>query len=99
MPPVLQSCGGGAGKDSDDVVDSGLDGTTGSSGAGGSSGNPLCGNGEIDDNEQCDGSNLGGETCASLGEGDGTLMCLPNTCMFDVSMCTQVGGGSGGYGG
>ncbi|HYD03199.1 MAG TPA: hypothetical protein VEC16_02770 [Alphaproteobacteria bacterium] len=41
--------------------------------------------------EQCDGSNLAGETCISLGLGfvGGTLSCSPTTCGFDTSQCTE----------
>lgn len=56
-----------------------------------------CGNGVIDAGEQCDGSVLGGATCASLGfsgncdQSDACvhpgLACLSN-CMFDYSGCT-----------
>lgn len=46
----------------------------------------LCGNGIIDPGEQCDGGNLGGQTCQSLGFGGGTLGCT-NTCLFDTNSC------------
>ena len=58
----------------------------------------LCGNGIIDEGEQCDGSNLGSETCTNLGEGDGVLMCSAS-CAYDTSMCTQTQPAPGGYGG
>jgi len=61
----------------------------------------ICGDGVIDGGEECDGSNLGGQTCAGLGLGytSGTLSC--DSCSFDVSGCTttappSVGGGGGG---
>lgn len=54
-----------------------------------------CGNGAIDPNEQCDGGNLNGFTCDSLGAGTGTLGCDPMTCTFDTSMCDGGGGTSG----
>jgi len=74
---------GDAGVDS--AADEGEAGSGGSSeGAAGTE--SLCGNGLIDEGEQCDGQNLGGETCRSLGEGDGELKCGP-ACLFDVSMC------------
>ncbi|MDD9934174.1 MAG: hypothetical protein OXT09_11255 [Myxococcales bacterium] len=56
---------------------------------------PPCGNGD----EGCDPDNLGGETCESLGAGTGDLACDPITCTFDMSMCTEQGGGTGGTGG
>ncbi len=65
------------------------DGTTGGGMAG-------CGNGKIDPNEQCDGANLNGFTCESLGNAGGTLACDPVTCTFDTSMCDGGGGGTSG---
>jgi hypothetical protein len=47
----------------------------------------YCGDGVIGGYEQCDGSDLGGLTCAALGEGQGTLTCYQASCTFDVSMC------------
>ncbi|MFA6073486.1 MAG: putative metal-binding motif-containing protein [Candidatus Woesearchaeota archaeon] len=46
----------------------------------------LCGNGQIDDLEECDGTNLDGQTCASLGGMVGTLSCTSD-CHF--TGCTQ----------
>jgi len=40
----------------------------------------------IDPNEQCDNSDLGGESCASLGFHDGALLCTSG-CAFDLSQC------------
>ena len=52
----------------------------------------VCGDGNIDTGEQCDGINLNGETCVSQGYASGTLSCYPSTdprfgCMFDVTGC------------
>jgi hypothetical protein len=47
---------------------------------------PGCGNGTIDNGEECDGPNLAGETCASLTGGWGPLGCGSN-CMFDKAAC------------
>ena len=48
----------------------------------------ACGNGTIEGNEQCDGGDLGGATCTSLGySGGGTLACTA-ACVFDTSGCT-----------
>ena len=56
----------------------------------------ACNNNEKKDpGEQCDGSDLGGATCASLGFTGGTLSCNTN-CVFDTSGCTGGGGGGGG---
>lgn len=47
----------------------------------------VCGNGSLDLGEDCDGSNLNGESCLSLLNADaGFLSCL-NTCRFDTSAC------------
>jgi len=48
-----------------------------------------CGDNIIEGIEQCDGSNLGGATCASLGFSGGVLGC-DASCDFDVSQCTGV---------
>ncbi|MDO8647677.1 MAG: hypothetical protein Q7R70_04650 [Candidatus Diapherotrites archaeon] len=47
---------------------------------------PACGNNSIDAGEQCDGSNLNGKTCDSLGYASGTPACNSN-CTFNVSNC------------
>ncbi len=47
---------------------------------------PTCGNGVINSGEQCDGSNLNGQTCMTLGFIEGTLGC-DNNCAFDKSNC------------
>jgi hypothetical protein len=58
-----------------------------------------CGNNIIDSGEQCDGSNLGGQTCVGLGYAGGTLSCTAS-CTFDTSGCisppSPPGGGGGG---
>jgi hypothetical protein len=38
--------------------------------------------------EQCDGGDLGGQTCASQGHGTGALACSP-TCTFDYAGCSS----------
>ena len=50
-----------------------------------------CGNGRLDDGEDCDGSNLNGKSCADvLGVGvTGDLSCSA-VCMFDTSNCRPV---------
>ncbi|MFH2007402.1 MAG: hypothetical protein ABI333_12525 [bacterium] len=54
---------------------------------GDSTAGPVCGNDEQQTGEECDGADLAGETCASLGLDDGTLACR-DTCRFDASQCT-----------
>jgi hypothetical protein len=58
-------------------------------------GDPVCGNGVIDDGEQCDGGNLGGFTCVDLGYSGGTLACDPVTCTYDASGCVSDPDGGG----
>jgi len=52
----------------------------------------LCGNGTIESNEECDGTNLHSETCVTLNVGytRGTLRC-DSYCLFDTSACTYCG--------
>ncbi|HDP36736.1 MAG TPA: hypothetical protein ENN27_02525, partial [Candidatus Atribacteria bacterium] len=47
---------------------------------------PGCGDGVIQSDEECDGDNLGGATCVSLGFSGGILSCR-NDCTFDISSC------------
>ncbi len=57
----------------------------GSGGAGGSP--PLtCGDGKLDAEEECDGAELGGNSCQSLGYDTGSLGCT-KSCAFDTSQC------------
>ncbi|MDH5671805.1 MAG: hypothetical protein OEZ06_06620 [Myxococcales bacterium] len=46
----------------------------------------ACGNGSVDEGEQCDGRDLGGMGCAELGFAGGALGC-GSTCAFDTSSC------------
>jgi hypothetical protein len=57
----------------------------------------VCGNNIRELSEQCDGTDLGGATCQSLGYISGTLSCQIN-CTFNVSACVSGGGGGGGGG-
>ncbi|MEM9453984.1 MAG: hypothetical protein AAGF11_07380 [Myxococcota bacterium] len=41
--------------------------------------------------ESCDGSDLLGEDCVTLGQGGGTLACLPDCSGFDLSGCSACG--------
>ncbi len=55
---------------------------------------PFCGNGVKDDNEMCDGDDLGGKTCASMSSySGGTLKCT-TTCLYDTSGCVLSTGGN-----
>jgi len=51
-------------------------------------GGGYCGDGIIDGGEVCDGENLGGEDCTSLGFDGGELACDID-CTFDTSGCTR----------
>ncbi|WP_230467851.1 hypothetical protein [Lujinxingia vulgaris] len=52
--------------------------------------NPVCGDDTVNtDEEVCDGTDLGGQTCESLGFDGGTLACS-DTCGFDTSACTST---------
>ena len=53
---------------------------------------PICGNGVVEDGEQCDGADLGGQTCASKGFVKGTLSCS-SSCAFVTSKCSMCGNG------
>lgn len=48
--------------------------------------NVGCGDGSIDTGEDCDGDDLGGANCGSLGYDGGTLAC-GGSCFFDESSC------------
>jgi len=52
----------------------------------------LCGDGNLSQGEQCDGTLLDGKTCADLGFSKGKLAC--DQCHFDTSGCTYCGNGS-----
>jgi hypothetical protein len=69
-----------------------VDSTTGP----GDTGTGNCGNGVIDAGEQCDGADLQGFDCQSLGLNSGTLACDPMMCTFDTSMCSSTTGGTSG---
>jgi hypothetical protein len=45
-----------------------------------------CGNGSLDPGEACDGGNLNGQTCASLGYDGGTLSCTDG-CQINTDAC------------
>ncbi len=51
----------------------------------------TCGDGVVDEGEQCDGEALGDDTCESLGFMEGTLSCDSN-CQFQTSSCVSFCG-------
>jgi hypothetical protein len=48
-----------------------------------------CGDNKLTDPEICDGSQLGGKTCAALGYSGGTLGCLSNCGGYDTTKCKK----------
>src|SRR5688572_911931 len=55
---------------------------------GGSTTQPVCGDGRAEGSEICDGADLKGATCQSLGFLGGNLACAGN-CTYDTSACTS----------
>ncbi len=49
---------------------------------------PYCGDGVMDEGEECDGDDFGDVTCKSLGLGLGDLVCS-DTCTIDDSDCSR----------
>ncbi len=54
----------------------------------------VCGDGEANGDEECDGADLGGQTCEGLGHQGGTLTCY-FSCTFDESGCHDNPCGNG----
>lgn len=52
----------------------------------------MCGDGMADVGEDCDGADLAGADCTTLGFAGGTLAC-DGACTFDTSGCTTCGDG------
>jgi cysteine-rich repeat protein len=48
-----------------------------------------CGNGVPEGDEDCDGTDLGGATCASEGFGTGILGCQASGCRYDYTQCSN----------
>lgn len=57
----------------------------------------YCGNAIKETSEDCDGSDLNGKSCTSLGYTGGSLSC--GSCVFVTSSCTNTSSSSGGSGG
>jgi cysteine-rich repeat protein len=57
---------------------------------------PICGDNGIKGNEICDGTNLMGKNCTSLGFTGGTLKCKADCSDYNTSSCTAAAGGAGG---
>ena len=58
----------------------------------------LCGNGVINTGEQCDSTDLGGQTCVSRGFLSGTLSCNFG-CVFNTNACNAGSSGGGNFSG
>ncbi len=73
----------------------GTDGSVGTDGGTGTDGGPTmgCGDGVKNGTEACDGTDLGGATCAALGFIGGTLRCDAD-CNYDTSGCSSCGDGT-----
>jgi hypothetical protein len=54
----------------------------------GDPGNSVCGDGTIEGGEHCEGTDLAGQDCASLGFTGGALSCDPTTCFYDTTGCS-----------
>ncbi len=67
-----------------------------SSESGSSEGTGVCGNDVIEPGETCDGSELGGNDCASQGYVTGTLGCAADCTAFDFDGCSNCGDGNQG---
>ena len=53
-----------------------------------------CGNSTVDAGEDCDGTALGGKSCATLGQGyDGGALGCTASCKYDTANCTYCGDG------
>lgn len=50
---------------------------------------PECNNGKVEQGEVCDGADLGGQDCISLGHSGGVLACAADCSVFDESGCTD----------
>jgi hypothetical protein len=72
---------------SDTGDDATTDGMTSSAEVGGEN----CGNGVVDPPEECDGPDLGQQSCTAQGYSGGELSCAAN-CVFDTSMCSDACG-------
>ncbi|XXX71686.1 DUF4215 domain-containing protein [Sorangium sp. So ce134] len=86
--PRPQSPAGGAGAAGGDGGGGGGGDGGGGGGAGGAGGG-ACGNGVAELDEACDGADLRGATCESLGFNGGEVRCSPE-CTADTSGCTGV---------
>lgn len=101
-PESSTSSTSGAAEESSDSMDASTSGnataTTGGAATttGNGTGSAGCGDGIVSPGEQCDGADLQGFNCESMGLGTGTLACDPVMCTFDTSMCMSTTSGTSG---
>ncbi len=81
---------GSTSPDPDTGSGSATEGETDTEGATDTDDPPECGNGVIEDGEDCDGDDLGGEDCASQGSVGGELSCNDD-CTFNTDACNDCG--------
>jgi hypothetical protein len=86
--------GGSSGDSGSSSGDSGDSSGEPGSSSSGEPGGPGCGDDVLDPGEQCDGANLAGYDCVTLGPDftGGALACAPD-CSFDTSACMICGNG------
>jgi hypothetical protein len=73
-------------RDGDDRTNAAVSWDIGADEYDGDASSAVCGNGVKEGAEACDGSDFGGQTCASFGYTGGSLAC--NGCTIDTSGCT-----------
>ncbi len=69
-------------------------GSSASSSTNSDEGGPVCGNGAIENDEECDGTNLAGKTCSMFGYVGGELACT-DSCKLDFASCISETCGNG----
>ena len=88
----------GAGTGADETTtggsSSGTDGEASETGVDSGATAAVCGNGLVEDGEECDGSAPSTTTCETLGFAGGTVLCDPLRCKLNVQTCVGCGNGS-----
>lgn len=94
-PTVADATGPGGGSSGSSSVGPGS--TAESSGSTSTGLPPVdgCGDGVVEPGEQCDGVDVQGLDCETLGIGEGELSCDPILCTFDTSQCVPGGSETG----
>lgn len=88
VTPAIAGCVDGGRSSDDGNSGSHPDGGTGAMGRG------TCGNGVVEANEQCDGTDLAGQTCASIMNASSGRLACDERCRYDTSQCVAVRGGA-----